>query len=365
MFARLSPPPFPAALLAVALVSCSPTLPPPSVEPAPAEAGSVDHAQLLLFPQADAEALLGRAVQRTSDGSRTIADARAPGCEVTVQRQSATFHTSRRVDAHSLTSLAASYAKLLALEIELGRENTADIDIDNVAVLRADMRGPCGDTVVDRVFVGHGRRSVTANAHGSGKAGVQVGIIGVAPGMDTAKTVASTMEWKDDQAYGFDVRDSARTEPLDLRATLPSIVTEGDEVEVHFESAVRTWLVVYTIDGAGHGDVLWPSNEEPAPTTSPDRPAVLPSAREREQGFRIKAALVDHASPSRETLVVYGFADKRDFDVVKPAAGSGQADGPGYAAQLTKQLQDIPTSRWARAVVSYVIQPASQRKKEK
>jgi hypothetical protein len=354
-----------AALSAATLVACSPTLAPPSVAPAPVEAASVDHAQLLLFPQSDAEGLLGRAVQRSSDGTRTIADSRAPGCAVTVRREAARFHASRKVDAHSLTSLAGSYAKLISLEVELGRQNTADIDIDNVEVLRADMRGHCGETVVDRVFVGHGRRSIAASADAKARASVTVGMVGASPGVEAAKRVATAMEWKDDQAYGFDVREGAGSEPLDVRATLPSIVTEGDDVEVRFESAVPAWLVVYYIDGAGHGDVLWPSNEEPEPSVRPDHPAVLPSPRERAQGFHIKAALLDHARASRETLVAYGFADRRDFDAVKPAVGSAQSDGPAYAAQLTKQLQDVPTSRWSRTVVSYVIQPAPERKKEK
>jgi hypothetical protein len=56
-------------------------------------------------------------------------------------------------------------------------------------------------------------------------------------------------------------------------------------------------------------------------------------------------------------LVVYSFVDKRDFDILKPAARVESADGPAYAAMLTKELQAVPMNRWSRTVVGYVIQP--------
>jgi hypothetical protein len=117
------------------------------------------------------------------------------------------------------------------------------------------------------------------------------------------------------------------------------------------------WLVVYYLDAEQHADVLWPSNEEPEPQAAPNAPAVLPSARERRQGFKLRAALGKPGSRARETLVVYGFVDKRDFDALKPAAGATSEDGAAYAADLTKKLQSVAMSRWARAVAGYVIEP--------
>ena len=89
----------------------------------------------------------------------------------------------------------------------------------------------------------------------------------------------------------------------------------------------------------------------------PDAPATLPSERERAQGIHYKATLLTPGQPSRETLVVYAFAEKHDFDAMKPAAGSENPDDPVYATELTKKLQTVPISRWSRAVVGYVIQP--------
>lgn len=343
--------------VAVAVSACAPTPPPPVLAPAPPTAGDTEQAHLLLFPESNAESLLGRAVQHASDGSWTIADARAPGCEVSVTHERAQFHTTRKVDAHSMTSIAGGYAKLISIEAKFGRKNTADIDIDNSEILRADMRGACGQLVVDTVFVGHGRRSIEASAEAGGQADVNVGVVSAAPKVDTGQSQVDAIQWNDDQAYGFGLRENAKVEPLDVRVGIPSIIDEGDNVSARFEADHDAWLVVYYIDASGHADVLWPSNEESEPHVGPGAPATLPSERERAQGIHYKVTLLKPGQPSRETLVVYAFADKGDFDAMKPAAGSENADGAAYAAELTKKLQSVPMSRWSRAVVGYVIQP--------
>jgi hypothetical protein len=325
--------------------------------PAPREAYATEQSQLLLFPEADGESLLGRSLQKSADGSWTMADARQPGCEVNVKSEKSAFRTSRKLDAHALTSIAGGYAKVVSLEAKFGRTNTAEIEIDNTAILRAETRGTCGDLVVDAVFVGHGKRRITANAEAAASADLHVGLGGIAPGATTEQSQADVLEWGDDQAYGFHVRESAKVEPLDMRVTMASMFDEGEEVTARFEVGRSAWLVVYAIDGSGHADVLWPSNEEPEPRAASAAPASLPSPRERAQGIRYRAMPLKPGQPSRETLVVYGFADKRDFDAMKPAAGAGDQDGPTYAAELTKKLQTVPISRWARAVVGYVIRP--------
>jgi hypothetical protein len=330
---------------------------PPPLAPASPETYSTEQAHLLLFPQADAESLLGRAVQKFPDGSWTIADARAPGCQVSVTRQSARFHSSRTVQAHTMTSLAGGYAKVVSVQVKFGRENVGEIDVDNSQILRADMRGACGELVVDTVFVGHGKRRIGASSVAAGKADIITGVTHAAPAVDTGQSQEDAIEWSDDEAYGFSTRENAKSEPLQMRVSIPSVVQEGDDVQVRFESDAAAWLVVYYLDGKGHADVLWPSNEEPAPRVSPEEPAILPSAHERSQGFRIQAGLLQRGRPSRETLVVYGFADRRDFEAMKPGAGSESADGAAYAAALTTQLQNIPMSRWSREVVGYVIEP--------
>jgi hypothetical protein len=83
----------------------------------------------------------------------------------------------------------------------------------------------------------------------------------------------------------------------------------------------------------------------------------LPSERERAHGIAYQATLLKAGQPAHETLVVYAFTDKRDFDAIKPAAGSENASGPEYASELTKKLQNVSMSRWSRAVAGYVIRP--------
>jgi hypothetical protein len=350
-------PRFSVPALALAISACTPTVPPPALTPPPAEAHDTEQSHLLLFPEADAESLLGRAAQRGADGSWTLADTRAPGCEVKATREKAAFHTSRKLEAHSMTTLAGSYAKLVSIEVKFGRRVAADIAIDNTEVLKADMRGACGDLVVDTVFVGHGKRSIKASAEAGGHADVRAGLFSAAPDVDAGQSQADDLAWKDDQAYGFSVRENAKVEPLEVHIDLPSLIDEGSNVTARFDAGKPAWLVVYYIDGHGHADVLWPSNEEPEPRVAPGAPAILPSARESSRGIAYKATLLQPGQPARETLVVYAFADKRDFDAMKPAAAAENADGPTYAAELTKKLQNVPMSRWSRSVIAYEIQP--------
>jgi hypothetical protein len=343
--------------LGLGLAACQPVAAPPALAPAPSASRATDQANLLLFPQTDAESLLGRAAQRAADGSWTIADARAPGCQVSATHDQAAFHAHRTIQAHSLTSLAGGWRAIVSIDARFGRDNAADIEIDNTEVIRGDMRGMCGDLVVDTVFVGHGKRTIHASAETKAAADVQAGVGAGAPKVEAAQSQDDALAWTDDQAYGFTVLENAKVEPFDVRVDLPSLLDEGSLVRVRFESARPAWLVVYYLDANGHGEVLWPSNEEPEPRVTSEAPLYLPSARESARGIAYKATLSQPGRPSRETLVVYAFANQSDFDALKPAAGAASADGPAYAAELTKKLQNTPMSRWSRSVAGYVIQP--------
>lgn len=218
------------------VAACSPTLPPPAVKAAPQTAHQTAQAHLLLYPETDAAALLGRAVNTTHSGGWTMADARAPGCEVTVHRENAAFHTSRQVDVHSMTSLAGGYANFVSLEAKFGNANRANIDITNTQILHADMRGPCGAYVVDTVFVGHGKRDVVASAVAKARVGVHAGVVSASPGVDTGQKIVDALAWKQDEAYGFNFAKDTDEKALELTASMPSIVTEGDNVQVRFSS---------------------------------------------------------------------------------------------------------------------------------
>src|SRR5581483_9304144 len=145
-------------LLLVPGSACAPSAP-PSLPPSTPQASETEQCHLLLFPESNAESLLGRTVQVAREGGLTISDARAPGCEVVVKREAAAFHSQRRVEAHTMTSLAAGYAKFVSIEASFGQKHLATVDVDNAEILRADVRGSCGDYVIDTVFVGRGRRS--------------------------------------------------------------------------------------------------------------------------------------------------------------------------------------------------------------
>jgi hypothetical protein len=329
----------------------------PKVQDAPADASKTGQANLLLFPIEDAEDLLGRSVQLTQDGAWTIADARAPGCEVAVQRVKAAYSTHRRVDVGSMTAVSAGYAKLVGMEAHYGHTNKADIDIKNTAILKADLRGACGENVVDTVFVGTGKRALLAEADLGGKVSATIGAL--TPGAETANNSAlsDSTEWETEQAYGFTYKKLVEVEPLGLVVSLPAQIAEGDRVEALITTSKKSWLVAYYLEEDGKGDVLWPSNEEPEPTASPEKPATLPSAKEKAQGMVIKAALRNPKKAARESLIVYAFREKADFDRLKPQAGATSDDGAGIAAAITKKIKDVPMSRWSRAVTSYVIEP--------
>ena len=122
------------------------------------------------------------------------------------------------------------------------------------------------------------------------------------------------------------------------------------------------YLVVYYRDAEGKGQVLWPSQQEPMPQVKAGTPAFLPSERERRAGVRLVAALSDPAQAARETLVVYALRDKADYLRVTPAAGAAFTDGVSAAADLTAKIDELPLSRWARSVQSYVIRSRPEAK---
>src|SRR5262249_9491472 len=150
--------------------------------------------------------------------------------------------------------------KLIGVEAKLGHANSADIDITNTEILRADTRGPCGDVIVDTVFVGHGKRTLLATAERGGKVTALIpraGPEGVSS--EASAKVLDATEWADDQAYGFNYKKLGSDAALDLEVSFPTSVKEGEHVEVKFATNKKAYLVVYYVDSEGKGDVLWPS----------------------------------------------------------------------------------------------------------
>jgi hypothetical protein len=303
---------------------------------------------LLLFPMASAESLLGRAVALSEDGGWTIADDRAPGCEVRVERIPAEYTKEYRVALEDLTSLAAGYGALLGLQAAYGRSIEAEIRIDNTELLKADVRGPCGDAIVDSVSVGRGERRLLRKADASIGATAGHGPVGASAGRGSTAEVKDRIEWASPQAYGFTYRELAATNSLDVRVDMPKTFTDGDTLEIRVSSSRTAWLVVFFLEENGAGAVLWPDADGEAATVQAGQPTVL---------ARLQAVLRDPGKAARETLVIYAFADEQDYRTFKPQDGAQRADGAAYAASLTEQLSGISLSRWARTTVSYEIHP--------
>ena len=323
------------------------------------EATTLPHANLLLHPMGEPEALLGRAVHLTGHGAWTIADARAPGCQVQVRRTPASFTSKRTVDLQSFTAVSAGFADLVGLEARFGKDVNAEIAIENSEVLEADIHPSCGDIVVDRVFVGTGRRTLLRKSVIGGKAAVRIGLVTPGASHEATSSILDSTEWSAPQAYGFGVKHMGKMPPLELTVRMPSVLADGDELSFAIESSKPAYLIVFYQESDGKASVLWPSAEEPVPTSGPGEPARLPSAEERRAGIRLEARLRDAGTSARELLVVYGFTDKADFDRFKPPIGGEDADGPAFVSQLTRDISDIPMARWSRVLTSYVITPAN------
>lgn len=328
--------------------------------PAPPVSNHVGH--WLVIPMAAGETLLGREVKATPEGGWAIAESRLPGCQVTIRRTAARFLEDKQVKAHELASIGGGYSLVVKLEAKYGKDATASLHVENAEILDADVRGSCGDKFVSRVYVGAGRRAVAASSSASANAKVNVGVGTLSPDYASDSAANDSFDWQAGQAYAFDVATGMSTSDasLEVKTTLPSILTEGEELKVAFSSRTDAYLVVVAVDAAGIATIVWPSNEEPEPLVTSKVVATLPSTAESAAGIHIRPMLARPGQSAREAIIVYAFSDKRDFDNLKPAS-LGARDDVAYVGQLDSQLADIPARRWRRTTYGYIIQPAVKR----
>ncbi len=348
------------ALLCLSSWGCSGATPLTDVttDPLPDDAKRIEQANLLVAPVADAEGLLGREVHTTEDGNWTIADTRRPGCTVKIKRTPAAFAVEKRIDLSNVTTLAAGFRELVRASAKYGAAEKIDIDIANRELLEAErVDGECGALVVNKVFVGKGKRTFLRKKDVAGEVSGTIGGLTPTIGHSASGELTDTLEWDDDQAYGFTFTEASKHASLGLRLQMPSIVKNGEELGITLTTNRKAWLVVYYLDANGAGAVLWPSAEEPEPVADPGAPATLPSAAEKAAGIALQAQVAEEGIPSRESLVAYAFENKSDFDRVKPAAGASDGDGPALAGDLTKRIEELPASTWSRAMIHYVIEP--------
>lgn len=306
----------------------------------------------LLEPTGDAESLLGRQVRVTSAGAWTIADERAPGCEVRVRESKSSYKKRYRVGLGDLTAFAGGYRDLLKLEARYGRSVEAEYEINNIATLHADTEGPCGEVIVKSVRVGSGFRKLVRSAEGSAKGRGGAYGIGVEGGREAATEALDSMEWGDPQAYAFSYDRASQQKQFDFSVKLPEKFVDGDPVRFEFGANETAFLIVIVLEESAAGGVLYPSDGVPLPTVKGKSWLVLPTPDEK----KIAAQLRDPKTAARETLVVYAFTHREDFDRFKPAALDA-GEGLAYAEKLEKALQHVPISRWARVTQTYEIVP--------
>jgi hypothetical protein len=267
------------------------------------------------------------------------------------------YAAKRTVDLRQLTSFSAGFSQQLGLTARYGADVRAAIDVTNDEVLEADTRGPCGDAIVDRVFVGAGQRRLLRAAEYA--AGATAPIAGTQLGGETKGSGAIVDEtaWPAGSGYAFGYRKGASVSALEVRVELPTELLPGQDVSATITTSRPAYLVSYYLESSGQAAVLWPSREEPRPRTQAGVPFAWPSPAEKGAGIVVKAALRTSGEPARETLVVYAFENEADFERFKPAIGATAATGAAYAAQLTKALEQVPLSRWGRVERGYVIVP--------
>jgi hypothetical protein len=146
-------------------------------------------------------------------------------------------------------------------------------------------------------------------------------------------------------------------ETLKLDVDFPPKVKEGDLLGIRIRTNCQAWLVVYYLEDNGPGAVLWPSTGEPAPSADAAHPASLLSAREAAAGQSLQAQLRQPGVAAHETFIVFAFAERSDFDRLKPPAGETSQNGTAYEAALWQKLTALPPARWARFAARYTIEP--------
>lgn len=339
----------PLALLLCA-AACTPT-PPELPEGFAAKVGQVEAPEgehLLLYPTGDAEGLLGREVQLSEDGGWTIADSRSAGCEVSVQKSESQYEREYVANLKSIASISAGYADLVSLGAKYGSSIEARANVKNSYVLVADLRGSCGSRVVDSVRVGTGERTIQRSAEVGGGAKVNVEGVPIGAGAEDKAEVGGKFAWQNPQGYAFTYKEFEATEPIGLSIQAPTRIEEGSHFEIAISAKKQVWLVVFFLESDDRGGVLIPMNGIPEAMVPAGGTYRLPPAR---------AVLRQAGVAARETLIVYAFTERADFESLKPAIGTWEADAAKYAADLTKKLSSVPIRRWDRTVLSYVIEP--------
>jgi hypothetical protein len=156
-------------------------------------------------------------------------------------------------------------------------------------------------------------------------------------------------------------RGCAAGERIKLDADVPPRIVEGSVVGIRIKASCDAYLVVLDVEDGGAASVIWPSPEEPAPRAGPGAPAHLPSAAEVRAKTHIEAQLRTPDIASHESFVVFAFADRADFNRLKPAPQTSRTDGAAYLAELRRAFAAVPEEKRAELTARFVIEPRKGR----
>jgi hypothetical protein len=303
--------------------------------------------RLFLTPTGNPAALLGRAVTHRDGGAWVVAEELAPGCEVTPRETPEAWTRDYQAGSGTFGALSAGVAQVAALNAKYGEKTRVLVHVSNTKILRADLRGPCGELVVKTVKVGTGRHAIQYRREASAGGGIAVLGIG-ATGGDWEDAEAS-LEWKEPQAWAFTVGSVAGAEHLELAVEMPTRLRDGEEYTVRVSTKRKIWLVLLYEEADGQVGVLLPNMDHPVITASPGERQPLPT---------LAVSLRDPAVAANEKLVLFAFIEEEDAKLMRPPAGELTGEqARAYVDQLDAKLAGIPTRRWARYEVSYLIEP--------
>ena len=315
--------------------------------------------QLLLTPVGDPDGLLGRMVEQDASGAWVVADARAPGCEVKINRVPTSFIRKYLEDAGKVASLSVGSERLAALSAKYSKGLRKYAEIVNVEQLEADLRGTCGDHVITSVMVGTGRSELEYLEEAQGGAWVAVGKVPVGAAGGKTDRVEGSIEWAEPQAWAFMVGAPNTGASVDLVVHMPAVLAAGTTFSAEIEVKRSVWLVVLYEAADGSAGVLVPSPGAPMQQAIAGERVALPS---------FDAMAADGQAKTHERLVVYGFLEQGDFEQFRPPAGAiSPAQARAYATELPAKLEGIPRRRWISTDFGYVIEapaaPGPTRKK--
>ncbi len=333
------------------LLSCGPTVDKldklPTVPNTMMDSGE----HLLVEPVGDAKGLLGRPVTIQPDGGIEIADALAPGCEITVRETLSSWKRTFHQGADKVAGFSAQLGKVANLRAQYQEGVRLETSVKNERTLLADLRGPCGDLVITSVKMGTGQRefqyrqSIEGGAHGGWQS------ISAGGGGAANQSTGGALSWDTLQAWAFTIGTVSDANQAEISIDMPGELKPGDRFAPAITAGERDlWLIVITCCGDDQCMVLRPSHKIPA--------ECAPKGSTTKLWPMVAAAAAD-GGDSMERMIVYGFPEEGDFKQFAPPKGVlSVEDATRYTRELAQRLEqnnEIPARRWTRSEFRYVV----------